>query len=290
MAPDVAGLREAAAVLREWQVDRAPMQLHPGDLGFHWRDGPERTAAAVRVWARAGRIVAVGLLDAPQLLRMAIAPDLQADEELIDRVIVDIDRSERGVLNTGGAVVEARCGPLLTQALVDRGWQYDEPWSPLHRNLANRVPACGLRIESIGPDGADVWAGVHWSAFRNTTMTVDDRRTVRDRWHAMAASAPYVEAHCLTAFDERDNAVAVTGVWSAGRGRPGLLEPMGVHPEHRRRGHGRAITLAAAAALREMGSSSAIVCTPSANAVAVTTYASAGFELFPEARDLRRSE
>jgi GNAT superfamily N-acetyltransferase len=289
VVPDVAGLRDAAAVLREWQVDRAPMQLHPGDLGFHWRDGPERTAAAVRVWSR-GRIVAVGLLDAPQLLRMAVAPDLQADEELIDRVLVDIDQPERGVLDTGSAVVEARCGSLLTQVLVDRGWWYDEPWTPLHRDLASPVPACGLRIETIGPDGADVWAGVHWSAFRGTTMTDDDRRKVRDRWLAMAASAPYAEARCLTAYDEHDNAVAVAGVWSAGRGRPGLLEPIGVHHEHRRQGHGRAITLAAAAMLREMGSSSAIVCTPSANAGAVATYASAGFERFPEARDLRRSD
>jgi GNAT superfamily N-acetyltransferase len=266
------------------------MQLHPGDVGFHWRDGPESTAAAVRVWSRAERIVAVGLLDAPQLLRMAIAPDLQADQGLIDRLLLDIDEPGRGVLDAGGAVVEARCGPLLTHALVDRGWRYDEPWSPLHRDLTSPVPACGLRIETVGPDGADVWAGVHWSAFRGTTMTDDDRRTVRDRWLAMAASAPYAEARCLTAFDEHDNAVAVAGVWSAGRGRPGLVEPLGVHHEHRRHGHGRAVTLAAAAALREMGSSSAIVCTPSSNSGAVAAYASAGFERFPEARDLRRSD
>ena len=290
VAPDVAGLREAAAALREWQVDRTPMQLHPGDVGFHWRDGPERTAAAVRVWYRAERIVAVGLLDAPQLLRMAIAPDLQEDEELIDRVLVDIDQPERGVLDTGSAVVEARCGPLLPQALVDRGWRPDEPWTPLHRNLTYPVRACGLRIETIRPDGADVWVGVHWSAFRGTTMTDDDRRTARDRWLAMAASAPYAEARCLTAFDGHDNAVAVAGVWSTGRGRPGLIEPMGVHQEHRGHGHGKAITIAASAALREMGSSSAIVCTPSSNYSAVATYASAGSERFPEVRDLRRSD
>ena len=290
VVPDVAGLREAAASLREWQIDRAPMQLHPGDLGWHWRDGAESTAAAVRVWSRDERIVAVGLLDAPQLLRMAIAPDLQGDEELIDRVLVNIDQPEDGVLDAGSAVVEARCGPLLTQALVDRGWRPDEPWTPLHRDLADPVPPCGLRIETIGPRGADVWLGVHWSAFRGTAMSDADRRTARDRWLAMAASAPYADARFLTAFDHYDTAVGVAGVWSAGRGRPGLLEPIGVHPEHRGHGHGRAITFAAAAALRDMGASSAIVCTPSANPGAVETYASAGFEQFPEARDLRRGD
>lgn len=286
-APDVAGLREAATVLREWQADRAPMQLHPGDVGFHWRDGAERTAADLRVWSRDERILAVGLLDGPQLLRMAIAPDLQTDEELVDCVLDDIDQPGRGVLDAGGAVVEARCGPRLRDALLDRGWRYDEAWTPLHRDLADPVPNCGLRVETVGPDGADEWMGVHWSAFRETAMTDDDRRAASKRWLAMAGSAPYNDARCLTGFDE-GNAVAVAGVWSAGRGRPGLLEPIGVHVDHRGHGHGKAITLAAAAALREMGSSSAIVCTPSANVGAVATYASAGFERLPEARDLRR--
>jgi GNAT superfamily N-acetyltransferase len=288
VVPDVAGLREAVASLREWQFDRAPMQLHPGDLGWHWRDGPESTAAAVRVWSRAGQVVAMGLLDAPQLLRMAIAPDLQDDHELIDRVLVDLHQPERGVLGAGGAVVEARCGPLLTQGLLDRGWQPDEPWTPLHLSLTDPVLACGLRVETIGPEGADEWLGVHWSAFRGTTMGEADRTTARDRWFAMAASAPYAEARCLTAYDEDAEPVAIAGVWSAGPGRPGLLEPIGVLPRSRGHGHGRAVTLAAAAALRDMGSSSATVCTPSAQPGAVETYASAGFERFPEALDLRR--
>ena len=55
-------------------------------------------------------------------------------------------------------------------------------------------------------------------------------------------------------------------------------------------GYGKAITVAAAAALRELGSSSAIVCTPSSNAGAVATYASAGFQPRPEIRDLRRDQ
>jgi len=287
---DVAGLRAAVLALRGWQVDGAPMQLHPGDLGFHWRDGAERTAADLRVWSRGGRILAIGLLDAPQLLRMAVAPDVQDDDVLVERIRADLDDPARGVLEAGGAVVEARCGPSLTRALVDGGWRYDEPWRPLRRDLAHPVPGCDLRVETIGPGGADLWQRINWSAFRGTAMTDEDRRVARVRWEAMAGSTPYAEARCLTAFDDHGEAVAVAGVWSAGPGRPGLLEPIGVHAGHRGRGHGRAITLAAAAALREMGSSSATVCTPSANVAALAAYASAGFEPMPEARDLRRGE
>ncbi|MHA3701744.1 GNAT family N-acetyltransferase, partial [Jatrophihabitans sp. YIM 134969] len=53
-------------------------------------------------------------------------------------------------------------------------------------------------------------------------------------------------------------------------------------------GYGRAATLAAAAALRELGASSAVVCTPTAQPGAVETYVSAGFERFPAALDIRR--
>ncbi|MEV0501823.1 GNAT family N-acetyltransferase, partial [Streptomyces spectabilis] len=44
----------------------------------------------------------------------------------------------------------------------------------------------------------------------------------------------------------------------------------------------------AAAALRRLGSSSALVCTPSSNVGAVATYASAGFRELPEMRDRYR--
>ena len=53
--------------------------------------------------------------------------------------------------------------------------------------------------------------------------------------------------------------MAEVTVWSAGAGRPGLLEPMGVHADHRGHGYGAASRLAAAAHLQEMGSSSAMV-------------------------------
>ena len=84
-----------------------------------------------------------------------------------------------------------------------------------------------------------------------------------------------------------DNAVAAVTVWSGGPGRPGLLEPMGVHRDHRGHGYGTAITVAAAAAL-DMGSSSAIVCTPSSNVGAVATYASSGFNRSPDVTDFRK--
>ncbi|WP_418961072.1 GNAT family N-acetyltransferase [Streptomyces tritici] len=279
--PGADGLKEAVGALRDWQDDEAPMQLHPGDLGWFWRSGAAATAAAVRTWSRDGRVLAVGLLDGPGLLRLTTAPDALRDEELARRLRDDVTRPERGVLPEGRANVEAPHGARLHDLLHEDGWRTDEPWTPLRRDLTGPVPDPGLRFEVVGPERAREFTAVHRSAF-------DGSRFTDDRWHAMATGLPFTEARSLLAYDDRDEAVAAVTVWSAGPGRPGLLEPMGVHRDHRRRGHGRAITLAAAAALRALGSSTALVCTPTANTAAVTTYASAGFHRLPEVRDRYR--
>ncbi|MGN9790518.1 GNAT family N-acetyltransferase [Streptomyces sp. OZ13] len=276
--PGVEGLSEAVGVLREWQYDGAPMQLHPGDLGWYWRSGAEATAAAVRTWSRGGRILAVGLLDGPGLLRLTIAPDAHRDEELARKLVEDVSDPERGVLPEGKANIESPMGALVQDLLFEDGWDVDEPWTPLRRDLTESVNDPGVRIEAIGPEHAHVFAAVQRAAF-------DGSRFTDERWHAMAAGLPYADARCLVAYDDRGNAVAAVTVWSAGPGKPGLLEPMGVHREHRRHGYGKAITVAAAAALQELGSSSALVCTPSSNAGAVATYMSAGFRQRPEVRD-----
>ncbi|WP_431961354.1 GNAT family N-acetyltransferase [Actinacidiphila sp. bgisy160] len=279
--PEVDGLGRVLDVLREWQYDGAPMQLHPGDLGWFWRFGAEATAAAVRTWGRGGRILAVGLLDGPGLLRLTIAPDAQRDEELARQLADDVADPERGVLPPGKVYVEAPIAALVQDVLSADGWNTDEPWTPLRRDLTEPVEDPGVRIEAIGPEQAHVRAAVQRASFDGSTFT-------DERWHAMAAGSPYADARCLVAYDDRGDAVAAVTVWSAGPQKPGLLEPMGVHREHRGNGYGKAITVAAAAALRELGSSSAIVCTPSSNAGAVATYTSAGFRPRPEVRDRRR--
>ncbi len=268
-------------MLRDWQYDGALVQLHPGDLGWFWRFGAEATAAAVRTWSRDGRILAVGLLDHPKLLRLAVAPDARRDEELAQRLVEDVTEPERGVLTEGKAHVDASMCALVQDLLCKDGWKADEPWTPLRHDLAEPAKDPGVRIEVIGPERAHVRTAVQRAAFDGSTFT-------DERWHAMAAGLPYADARCLVAYDDQGDAVAAVTVWSAGPGKPGLLEPMGVHREHRGHGYGTAITVAAAAALRELGSSSAIVCTPSSNAGAVATYESAGFQRLPEIRDQYR--
>lgn len=285
--PDIDGLHEAVRQLASWQRSGEPLQLHPGDLGWFWRLGEQRTADAVRIWRADGQLAAVGLLDGADLLRVTTAPQLRQDAALAAAIVDDIVRPERGALPAGEASVEAPTGALLDAQLAEAGWSSGEAWTPLERDLAEPVEVAQgealLRIVEVdGTDAALVsaWAAVQRSAF-------DAAAAVDERWYTMATGAPFGDARCLLGFDG-DAAAAGIIAWSAGAGRPGLIEPMGVHQDHRGRGHARAITLAAAAALRELGASSAQVCTESERTGAVATYRSAGFLPHAERRDRSR--
>lgn len=247
-----------------------------------WALGAERLAAAVRTWSVGGRIIAVGYLDAPDLLRLTTAPDLRQDGDLARRLLADLGDPERGVLPPGKAALEIPDGALLREVLLEAGWHPDEPWTPLRHDLTGPVKDSGLRIEVAGPDTAGVRTAVHRSAFGSPAFT-------EEVWHVLAAGPVYADARCLIGYDDQDNAVAAATVWSAGHGKPGLLEPVGVHADHRGRGYGTAMSVAAAAALRELGASSALVAAPSSNAAAVATYRAAGFEPSPERLDVGRS-
>lgn len=277
-SPAVSEVREAMASLRAWQYDRAPMQLHSGDIGWNYRLGTAETAAAVRTWSREGRTLAVGMLDSPTVVRMTVAPDAFRDEGLARRLVEDFSLPERGVLPDGAVSIEAPPGLLLHELLTREGWGLDEPWTPLFRSLAEPVADPGVRIGAIGPEQAHDFADVLRSAFNTSGPT-------RSYWPAMSEGPFYADARCLGAYDDRGNLAGAVTVWSAGPGKPGLVEPMGVHEDHRGRGYGRAITMAGAAALREMGSSSVRVCTHSSNVAGIATYKAAGFEAQPAVRD-----
>jgi GNAT superfamily N-acetyltransferase len=278
--PTVDELDDVVRTLGEWQHDASPMQLHPGDLGWFWQYGAEATAAATRTWSRDGQVVAVGLLDGPDVLRLTVAPRARRDEELARQVVADVTAPERGVLPTGRAV-EVPDGTAVRDLLLQVGWTLGESWAPLRRDLAGPVPEPALRIEVVGAEHVSTYTAVHRSAWSSEEFT-------DDRWRTMAGGPAFAVARSLLGYDGDGVAVAGVTVWSAGPARPGLIEPMGVHADHRRRGHAAAVCLAAASELRRTGSSSAVVCTPSSLTGAVATYRAAGFEPLPQRFDLMR--
>ncbi|MEO7071030.1 MAG: GNAT family N-acetyltransferase [Nostocoides sp.] len=276
----LSSLDEVAEAVATWQQDGVSVQIHPGDLGWNGRLGAHELAESLSVWRRDGQILAVGMVDSAGLIRMGIAPSVEDDNSFADRLLADLSDPE-GRVPVLVSTVEARFGAAFRALLRQRGWAADEPWTPLWRDLTAPVEDCVRRVEIVGPHTVPERVAVQRASFPNSTITPE-------RWHIMAAASPYRRARCLVGYD-RAGVVATVTVWSAGPGRPGLLEPLGVHRDHRGHGYGTAIAVAAAAALREMGSSSATVCTPSSNVVGVATYVSAGFQRLPDVTDFRRT-
>ncbi|MEV0951484.1 GNAT family N-acetyltransferase [Promicromonospora sp. NPDC050249] len=281
--PGTDELGDVVDTLRGWQDDSAPVQLHPGDVGWYWRFGAQQTAEALRTWSRDGRVLAIGLLDGARILRLTTAPDAPRDEELARQLVTDLTRPEHGVLPEGAVNVEAPSDALVYDLLADEGWGTDAPFTPLLRDLTDPVEDAGVRVEVVGPDRVSERTAAQRASFDGSTFT-------DERWHAMAAGPLYADARCLLGYDDAGEAVGAITVWSAGRGKPGLIEPLGVHPHQRGHGYGTALTVAGAAALRELGSSCALVITESTRTAAVATYMSAGFERLPERLDRRRAE
>ncbi|QBF46031.1 GNAT family N-acetyltransferase [Janibacter limosus] len=283
--PSAGELAAITEEVGEWHTDSTPFQLHPGDIGwFGWR-GDEVTAAALRTWWRDGRLVAAGLLDGPGLLRLAVAPAAMTDPYVADAVASDIVHEDGRALPAGEADVEAPSGATLRDALVTRGWTSGDEWTHLRRDLSRPITVpTDLRIEAVDARNAHLRTDVHRAAFVSEAFT-------DERWRSVAATPAYRSARCLVGLVGLVGEVpaAAITVWSAGEGRPGIIEPMGVNPAQRGHGHGVAITLAGAAALREMGCSSARVGTPSTNTAAVATYVAAGFEAWATVDDLRRA-
>ena len=202
--------------------------------------------------------------------------------DLARELVADLSEPERGVMPAGKVSVEVPDGTRVQELLSGGIWSNGEPWTPLRLGLAAPVDQTGLQTEVVlSAEQVSECTAVHRSAWGSEGFQ-------QQKWHTMASGSPFADARCLLARDDRGVAVATVTAWSAGPGKPALLEPLGVHAEHRRRGYGAAICVSAAAHLRELGSSSVLVCTPSSLRSAVGTYEAAGFERLPERLDRSR--
>ena len=280
---DVDRLPVVVEALRGWQREDAPIQLHPGDLGWNWRPGAAALAASLRTWEHDGEVVALGYLDSPDVVRMTVAPEHWRDDDHARRVVADLSTPSAGLLPTGAVAVEVPDGTAVKDRLPVGAWADGDAWAPLRLDLTAPLPASSAHVEVVESDAqVTQCVAVHRSAWERSRFT-------EQQWHTMAAGPAFADARCLLARDDDGVAVATLTAWSAGPGRPGLIEPLGVHADHRRRGHGVAICRAAAAHLQAMGAGSVVVCTPSSLHSAVATYVAAGFERLPDRLDRARS-
>jgi mycothiol synthase len=284
--------RMQALIARCWRADWPDVHLHAGDVDWWtvqalgtqpgleerirlWFDGePDATELIGFAW--------YGLLGGADLV---VSPD-DRTASLIGPMTGWIEgRAARIEPNRGDPVAALRIWTVEThegsmKALARLGYGRADVPSFHHfvgrtdqLDLAEPTLPEGYRIGTIATD-ADVAARVvvGHAAFTRSTLTEDAYRFCR--------TTPLYRPALDTVIVAPDGAFAAFALaWLDPLSLGVELEPVGVHPDHQRRGLGRAVCRAALRAAGAMGGRQVVIAAESGNPAANGLYASLGLGL-----------
>jgi ribosomal protein S18 acetylase RimI-like enzyme len=130
----------------------------------------------------------------------------------------------------------------------------------------------GYRLATVA-DGVDVdiRVAVHRAAF-------DPSKVTDVSYGSLQAEGTYDPSLDYVVVAPDGSLAAFCLAWHDASTQSGLLEPVGTHPGHRRRGLARAACTAAVRALAERGARSCVVLSWSGDSGATQLYRSIGFE------------
>lgn len=273
MAVDVLRFgREGAAQLVEALCEWTPRDgylttVHAGDVGWLLRlDDADLSNGLVAV-VDGAQTVAVGLL-VGSFFRPTIRPDRLQDCEVAMALVAVLDE----LPSHADADTDATSQSAYRALLCAQGWQLDpDAWVLLHRPLSAADGAHSDELSAPLRSDVDIAdrVRVQTGAFTSSTFTVA-------RWRQMAAGPGFDPALEYLRRNADGVAVAAATGWSAGKGKVGILEPVGTDRAHAGHGHGKAVSMAVIAALARGGASAVTVFTPASNAAAVKTYERCG--------------
>ncbi|HZD68043.1 MAG TPA: GNAT family N-acetyltransferase [Actinomycetes bacterium] len=263
----------------------ASTSLRVGDLAWLARDHTHRELALdIRIWeGDEGRLLGWTFYRSNGGFLVFVAPGC-GDDALVDEMLAVIDEAARTSVAAGDAPVSLHTygidtvrsaeDRLLAAALRRRGFEADRSGGVLSRRLDHqlREPTLprGYRLAAVRTSEQVVGrVTAQRAAFAPSGLTLERYERVRRTWpyrpdldRIVTTAAGVVVAFCTAWIDEENAA--------------GLLEPVGTHPAHQRRGLGKAVCLDALRALRDAGARTAQVAYESDAAHAL--YRAVGFE------------
>ena len=256
-----------------------------GDVGWLTRQATHRQLGLdIRIWEDgAGRISGWTFSQAKGKFIVFIAPG-DADPAFIDEMLDGVEETARLAVDAGDAAVDLHTYGIdltrspedraLAAALERRGFTATPSTCGLLRRALDSIPSpsvpAGYRLSSV--ETLDQVVGrveAHRAAFAPSELTLERYRRVRETW-------PYRPELDRVAMTDGGTVVAFCTAWIDPDRASGLLEPVGVGPDHWRRGLASAVCLDALHALRAAGARTAEVAFTTEAALA--TYRSIGFE------------
>ena len=228
-------------------------RFHPGQLAWnrYYRPvDPTRLDPdeAISLWLEGGEVVGFGWAESPDWLELQVDPEHpEVADELVEWFEEWSDADEQSAL----VMADDVAGP----ALADAGFvaRPDASFFTHHvldlADLPDRPSAAGYGFRAVGPGEAAARAACHAAAWSDSGTSKVDATSFTQ----LMAAWPYRTDLDWVAVDASGTMVASALVWLDPATGVGLVEPVGCVPEHRGRGLGRAVTLAALHALRDLG-------------------------------------
>ena len=128
----------------------------------------------------------------------------------------------------------------------------------------------GYRLRTVAPGDLEARVELHRIVWAPSRVTVDKLREAPDRMAILRA-----DLDCVVEAPD-GSLVAYCLAWLDDANRVGELEPVGTHPDHRRRGLASAVCRFALHRLREEGAARAIVYSLPGGSEATALYESIG--------------
>jgi ribosomal protein S18 acetylase RimI-like enzyme len=237
-----------------WRLDPAVAQETVGDLAWMTRHHAGREAEWKRhLWLEDERVVAWGWIKPPARLFFQVDP---RKPELHDAVL---GWFEDEAANRPLTVEVRAANDVAIEALERRKFEHDPdaPWLRLNsRSLASLeeplVPE-GYRLSTMAevPDLA-ARVAIHQIVWHPSLVTEESYENVMAEW-------PYrPELDCVVVAPDGSFASSALA-WIDEANRTGILEPVGTHPDYRRRGLASAVSLHALHQLRAAGAETGLV-------------------------------
>lgn len=173
------------------------------------------------------------------------------------------------------------------RSLLARGWEPTEIALTQHHQVLDveldppRVPD-GYTVRTLrGPAEIPARVEVHRAAFAPSRMTVEKYEVLFEQDH-------YAPGHDVVAEAPDGSLASFALAWIDAIGEIGEFEPVGTHPDHQRRGVGRAVLRYGLRLMRDAGMRDAIVFSLRSNQPSEALYRSAGFTEVAVHRQYRR--
>jgi ribosomal protein S18 acetylase RimI-like enzyme len=238
-----------------WRLEGPKVENHVGDVAWQrFQHAGREDEWRIRLWEEDGEPVAWAWVRRPPMLQHEIHPrhrggalheeliswfeeQVEGDELRASSLSTDTERLE--FLRSGGYEIDRDAGEFIYHAceLAD---------------VAEPVVSDGYRLRTVEPDDRERRVELHQVVWAPSRITAESYVNLQAAW-------PYrPDLDCVVEAPDGSFA-AYAHAWLDHENRVGELEPVGTHPDHRRRGLASAVCRFAHHRLREEGAELAIV-------------------------------